>query len=217
MRFAAKIWIVVVLAWLALMANTVWADDVPATAGAFAAYCTPLKKGCRSKITEVLSEAIVTAATSSPPTDACDMPEGIEEVPGDKAIIAWLSEHPDAAGMATADGINTATEALWKCQKSIDTGVTSQGAPDNTAAFVTFCADAKNYTKCANEVVRASVNALAAQDSSGKGPHCTSPDSVETKELTDRVLSWLKGHTEVYDHPTKDGTAAAIDHLWPCH
>ena len=211
-----KIAAIALLALPALAPNAVWANDVPAVAGAFAAYCTPLKKDCRGKIIEVLTEAIVTAATSNPPGDACDIPEGIEEVPGDKAIIAWLSGHPEAAGMTTADGINTATKQLWSCQKSIATGVTSRGAPDKTGAFVTFCGDPKNYTKCANEIVQASVDALAAQDSAGKGPHCTSPDSVETKELTARVLGWLKAHVEVSDHDTRDGTAVAIDHLWPC-
>jgi hypothetical protein len=51
----------------------------------------------------------------------------------------------------------------------------------------------------------------------GKSVHCSSPDSVETKELTDKVLTWLKDHKELYVDNTEDSTANAIDHLWPCH
>jgi hypothetical protein len=65
--------------------------------------------------------------------------------------------------------------------------------------------------------VTASVSAYAAQTFNGQSVHCTSPDNVETKELTDKVLAWLKEHKEVYDQATEDGNAVAIDHLWPCH
>ncbi len=215
-RIPCKTVVLFVAAWV-LAPNTIWAQAIPATAGAFATYCTPLKKGCDGKIQEVETDAEVKAMTSSPPIDACTVPKGIEFAAGDRAIVAWLSAHPSAADMSTADGINAAIKALWNCQKSVATGVTSWGVPDKTGPFVAFCADAKHYTKCASEIVQASVNAYAAQTLNGKSLHCTSPDNVGTKELTAKVLAWLNGHKEVYGLATEDGNAAAIDHLWPCH
>jgi len=47
--------------------------------------------------------------------------------------------------------------------------------------------------------------------------HCSSPDNIETKELTAKVLAWLKDHQELDGQNTEDSTATAIDHLWPCH
>lgn len=201
----------------ALNQCTVWAQGVPAKAGAFATYCTPMKEDCSNKITEVQSVALVQASVSPQATGVCSVPDGITSNEGDRAIVGWLSAHPATAGMNTGDGINTAIKALWNCQKSVATGHTSRGAPDKTGAFVAFCGDTRNYKVCANEVVQASVNAYMALQINGKSVHCSSPDSVETKELTEKVLAWLKDHKELYGQNTEDSTSNAIDHLWPCH
>ncbi len=185
---------------------TVRAQGVPAKAGAFASYCTPLKEDCSSKIEVVQFDAL-----------ECSVPDGITSNEGDRAIVGWLSAHPATADMSTEDGIKTAIKALWNCQKSVATGHTSRGVPDKTGAFVTFCGDTKHYVVCANEVVQASINAYAALTMNGKSAHCSSPDNIETKELTDKVLTWLKDHKELYVDNTEDSTANAIDHLWPCH
>jgi len=199
---------------LMLTPNTIRAaDDVPATAGKFAAFCTPVNDACRGEI----EQAQMDANFGTPPTTDCEVPEGIEHEEGYNAIIGWLSAHPEAANKSTEDGINAAIKALWNCQKSVATGHTSWGAPDKIGAYVTFCADAKNYTICANQTVEASTNAYAAQVLNGKSDHCSSPDGVETKELTARVLAWLKDHKEVYGQDTGVGITTAIDHLWPCH
>jgi Tfp pilus assembly protein PilW len=198
----------------ALMPNRAWAAaDVPATAQKFAVFCTPLNDACRSKIIGVQMDS----SFSTPPATDCEVPDGIEHEEGYKAIVSWLSAHPETASMSTEDGINAAIKALWNCQKSIATGHTSWGAPDKIGAFVTFCADAKNYVICANQIVEASTNAYAAQALNGKSDHCSAPDGVETKELTVKVLAWLKDHTEVNGQDTGTGITAAIDHLWPCH
>jgi hypothetical protein len=201
----------------ALALGTGWAQDVPATAGAFAAYCTPLKKGCATKIEAVQVGAMMESLNSAKPTTVCTVPDGIEAAAGHQAIVAWLSAHPATANLSTENGINAAIKALWNCQGSVATGVTSRGVPDKTDAFVAFCDDTKHYAKCANEVVQASINAYFAKEINDKSAHCTSPDGVETQELTIKVLAWLKGHKELYGQATEVGTAAAIDHLWPCH
>jgi hypothetical protein len=164
-----------------------------------------MKEDCSSKILLVQFDAL-----------ACSVPDGITSDEGDRAIVGWLSAHPAIADMSTEDGIKTAVKALWNCQKSVASGHTSRGAPDKTGAFVTFCDETRNFTVCATEVLQASLNAYAAL-SNGKSVHCTSPDKVETKELTDKVLAWLKDHKELYGQKTVDSTANAIDHLWPCH
>ena len=204
-RISFKISTLFLAAWV-LTPYTVCAQDAPAKAGAFAAYCTPLKEACSSKIVLAQFDAL-----------DCSVPDGITSNEGDRAIVGWLSAHPGAAGMSTVDGINAAIKALWNCQKSVATGHTSRGAPDKTGAFVAFCDDTRHYVVCANEVVQASINAYAALTMNGKSAHCSSPDSVETKELTDKVLIWLKDHKELYVQNTEDSTATAIDHLWPCH
>jgi hypothetical protein len=198
---------------LALTPKAVWAADVPATAGKFAAFCTPLNDACRSKIVGVQMHT----SLSTPSGADCEVPDGIEHEEGYKAIVNWLSAHPEAANMSTEDGINAAIKALWNCQKSVATGHTSWGAPDKIGAYVTFCADARNYAICANQVVQASTNAYAAQALNGKSDHCSIPDGVETKEFMAKVLAWLIEHKEVYGQDTGDGITAAIDHIWPCH
>jgi hypothetical protein len=194
-----------VTAWV-LNPGAVWAQSIPEKAGAFATYCTPVKESCSSKIISVQFDAL-----------ACSVPDGITSNEGDKAIVGWLSAHPATVDMSTEDGIKTAIKALWNCQKSVATGHTSRGAPDKTDAFVTFCDDTKHYAVCANEIVQASVNAYAALEMNGKSAHCSSPDNIETKELTEKVLTWIKDHKELYAQKTEDSTAYAIDHLWPCH
>jgi hypothetical protein len=207
----------VVLFLTACGLGTARAQDVPSTAGAFAAYCTPLKKGCAVKIEAVQIGAMMESSKSAKPTPVCTVPDGIEAEAGHKAIIAWLSAHPATANLSTENGINAAIKALWNCQESVSTGVTSRGVPDKTGAFVAFCDDTKHYAKCANEVVQASINAYFAKEMNGKSEHCSSPDGVETRELTTKVLAWLKDHRDLYGQATPVGTAAAIDHLWPCH
>jgi hypothetical protein len=210
-RISFKISMLFLAAWV-LTPSTVSAQGVPAKAGAFAAYCTPLKEDCSSKIEDAQVAALAGAAS-----DVCSVPDGITADEGARAIVGWLSAHPANANMSTEDGINAAIKALWNCQKSVATGHTSRGVPDNTGVFVTFCDDATHYVPCANEVVQASVNADMALQVNGKSAHCSSPDKVETKELTDKVLAWLKDHKELYGQKTEDSTAIAIDHLWPCH
>jgi len=204
-RISFKTSMLVLAVWV-LNPCTVRAQGLPEKAGDFAAYCTPLKKACSSKIVNVQFDAL-----------NCSVPEGITANEGARAIVGWLSAHPATADVSTEDGIKMAIKALWNCQKSVATGHTSRGAPDKTGAFVTFCDDTRNYTVCANEVVQASINAYAAQQMNGKSAHCSSPDSVETKELTDKVVTWLKDHKELYVQNTEDSAATAIDHLWPCH
>jgi hypothetical protein len=160
---------------------------------------------------------MVQALTSSPPTDVCHVPKGIEDGVAALAIVGWLSAHPNAANMGTEDGIKTAIKALWNCQESVATGVTSWGVPDKTGAFVTFCADAKHYTKCADQIVQASVNASAERIFNGQSSHCSAPDNVASKDVTAKVLAWLIDQKEGYGQATEDGIAAAVDHLWPCH
>jgi hypothetical protein len=197
-----------------LTPNRAWAaTDVPSTAGKFAIFCTPLNDACRTKIIGVEMDS----SLSTPPATDCEVPEGIEHEEGYNAIVSWLSAHPETASMSTEDGINAAIKALWNCQKSIATGHTSWGAPDKIGAFVMFCADAKNYPICANQVVEASTNAYAALALNGKSDHCSIPDGIETKDFTAKILAWLKDHTEVNGQDTGSGIAAAIDHLWPCH
>ena len=216
MRFDLTTAAIVILAIWVLTPAPARAGDVPATAGDFAAYCTPLKHDCRSKITEVQVAAMAQAMANSS-TKACSVPEGIEEVVADKAIVGWISNHPNAANMTTADGINASIKALWNCQESIASGVTSLGAPDKVGAFVTFCADTANYNKCANQIVQASVDASAARTFNGQSVHCSAPDDVKTSDAAAKVLAWLQEHKEFYGDATTDGTAAAVDHLWPCH
>jgi hypothetical protein len=217
MHFDLKIAAIAFLAVAALTPNAVWADDLPPTAGDFAAYCTPLKDACDGKITEVQVAAMIRAMTSTPPVTACQVPKGIERVAGEKAIIGWLSKHSEAAGMSTADGINAAIKALWNCRASIATGVTSLGVPDMTGAFVKYCAVSRNYVRCANQIVEASTNAAAEQTFNGSSQHCQVPNGVNTHDSTAKVLAWLKKHKETYGQSTDGGIASAVDNLWPCH
>src|ERR1035441_8702301 len=79
---------------------TVRSQGVPAKAGAFASYCTPLKEDCSSKIEVVQFDAL-----------ECSVPDGITSNEGDRAIVGWLSAHPATADMSTEDGIKTAIKA----------------------------------------------------------------------------------------------------------
>jgi hypothetical protein len=145
------------------------------------------------------------------------VPKGIEHVAGDKAIVGWLLQHSEAAGMSTAVGINAAIKALWNCRASIATGVTSLGVPDMTGAFVKYCAVARNYVRCANQIVEATTDAAAEQTFNGKSQHCRVPNGIDTHHSTAKVLAWLKKHKETYGRSTEDGTASAVDNHWPCH
>jgi hypothetical protein len=217
MRFDPRIAAFVLFAIPMLTPNAARADDVPATAGAFAAFCTPLKDACRSKIILVQVTADATTMTNNSSAKSCDVPDGIEAEPADKAIVVWLSAHPETASMTTADGISAAIKGLWQCQAKIATGITSWGVPDNAQAFVAFCKAAKNYVKCANQITQASVNASAQQTFNDKSAHCSAPDGVTPKDATAKVLAWLKKHKEANGLSTEDATASAVDHLWPCH
>jgi len=193
------------------------AEDLPASAGDFAANCTPLKKACSTEMIAVQVGDLMESQLSAHHYPVCSVPRGIEEPVAEKAIIGWLSAHPEIASTNRADGIRAAIKALWNCKASVATGVTSMGVPDKSGAFVAFCEDAKNFAKCANEILSDGLAAYVAQSVNGKSSHCSFPDNVETKEAAEKVLAWLKGHKEVYGQTTEDGNADAIDHLWPCH
>ena len=191
------------------------ADDVPKTTGAFVAYCGDHLEACQTKIAVVeIANAMDPAARAA---GNCIVPRGVEGPAAAKAIIGWLGGHPELAGGSTRDGIETAIKAIWNCRDEVESGVTSLGSPDRTGAFVAFCAGPAHRSTCADEILTASLRAYIAAKKVPPGPHCTSPNDIETPELTSKVLAWLGRHAEVYGRSTEDGIAAAIDALWPCH
>jgi hypothetical protein len=120
-------------------------EDLPSSAGDFAAYCTPLKEVCTTELIAVQVGDLMESRLSAHPYPVCSVPKGIEEPVAEKAIVGWLSTHPEMASRKRADGIRAAIKALWNCKESVATGVTSLGVPDKTGAFVAFCGRCQEF------------------------------------------------------------------------
>ena len=189
--------------------------EAPNTVGPFVTFCKTNFKDCRGKISEVQLDALA-SEMSEPSGKICSVPRGIEPEAGAHAIVEWLGQHRETAGLSTGDGVKTAIKALWNCQTKVVTGVTSSGVPDHVGRYVSFCSDAKNYVKCANQTVGVSVDAYAAQLINDDHSHCSAPKGTTTPVMYAKVMEWLKAHPETYDSETEVGIAAAIDTTWPC-
>lgn len=202
---------------LAVFSGTLKAAEapVPETSGPFGKFCKTNFEACSGKITEVGLDALA-AAYADPNAKVCAVPRGIEHDTGNHAIIDWLNEHEEAAGLSTAEGIKTAIKSLWNCQDKVATGVTTDGLPDHTSRYLAFCSDKKNYVKCANQALSVSLDALAALLMNDDHTHCTAPEGTTTQALYAKVIAWLNAHPETHDMETEPGIATAIDAVWPC-
>lgn len=186
------------------------AADAPTTTGPFLTFCATNSKDCTA---EIDSDQIATTISG----DGCLIPDGIEYSAGDQQILAWMKAHPDYAGQAVHASIQAAIKGLWNCQAAVNTGMTSLGVPDKAKLFVAYCGDKTHYSKCANEVVGDTAAIYAGNNGlneSAKG-HCSPPDDLDTKPLTDKILTWMSAHLS--DQQTELAIWSASDALWPCH
>ena len=189
-------------------------SDAPATVGPFVTFCQTNFPDCFGKITEIQLNALVQDVQEGTRL-SCSVPRGIDPKAGAHAIVDWLGQHSESAGLATADGVTAAIKALWNCQE-VATGVTSGGVPDKTGRFVAFCKEAKNYASCANKAVEVNMVALAEELMFGSSKHCHAPNGTTTEATYAKVIAWLELHPETYASKTEDGIAAAIDATFPC-
>jgi len=199
-----------------LLARPAWSavSDAPATVGPFVTFCQTNFADCRAKITEIQLIAL-TRDLQNGTRLSCSVPRGIDPEAGAHAVVDWLGQHSESAGLATADGVTAAIRALWNCQE-VATGVTSGGVPDKTDRFVAFCKEARNYVRCANKAVEVSSAALLQELVYGNSKHCHSPPGTTTEATYAKVIAWLELHPETYASKTEDGIAAAIDATFPC-
>jgi hypothetical protein len=185
------------------------AADAPQTTGPFLTFCATNSKDC---VSALQVDQIATTITG----DGCLIPHGIEYNTGDQQILAWMKAHPENSDQTVHASIQAAIKSLWNCQESVNTGMTSLGVPDKATLFVAYCDDKTHYNKCANEVVGDTVAIYAGNqglNNSAKG-HCSPPD-MDTKPLTDKVMTWLRAHPSDLD--TERAIWSASDALWPCH
>lgn len=190
------------------------ATDAPDQVGPFLEYCVGNHNGCMSAL---ITDEIATEVGAD--SGECDVPRGIETGAGNAQIVDWLTAHPETHSMTLHDGMQAAMRAIWDCAAAVKTGMTSMGAPDKAGPFLAFCADKKHYAKCANEIVGDNLAVYAGTqglNDSATG-HCPSPDNIETPELTEKILGWLREHPELNDEDTEAAIWAAGDALWPCH
>jgi hypothetical protein len=200
-----------------VLARPAWPEssDAPGTVGPFVTFCQTNFEDCYGKITEIQLDAL-SQDLAADTHNSCSVPRGIEPEAGAHAIVDWLAQHPQNAGLATDAGVKAAIKGLWNCQAKVATGMTSGGVPDNTGRYVAFCKDAKNYVDCANKSGDVSMDAFAEELMSGSSTHCQAPKGTKTQEIYAKVIAWLGGHPETYTSETEVGIAAAIDATWPC-
>ena len=195
---------------LFLPAATASAADAPQTTGPFLTFCATNSKDC---VTALSADQIATTISG----DGCLIPKGIEYSTGDQQILAWMKAHPENAGQSVHASVQAAIKGLWNCQAAVNTGMTSLGVPDKASLFVAYCGDKTHYNKCANEVVGDTVAIYAGNNGlndSAKG-HCSPPEDLDTKPLTDKILAWMSTHPS--DQETELAIWNASDALWPCH
>lgn len=196
------------------------AAKVPAKTGEFVNYCKA-RKHHDDCFTEMMADEVSTSLSANLNGDRgeCQLPRGISGIKGNEEILAWLARHNDYDAAPLHDGIQAAIKGLWNCAETLHNGKTSSGAPDKAGAFLAFCGGARNYNICADEIVSDDMKAYAgaAGLNPGYAGHCSAPKGVETKEMTGKVLAWLRANPQQPDGDTEAAVMTAIDSLWPCH
>ncbi len=120
-------------------------SKVPKTVGPFVAYCATSFKDCAD---EIADEQIAQSLAQEQGQTVCQVPRGVSDDSADHQIVSWLAQHSELATEPTSDGVNAAIKALWNCVAEIPNGQTNNGAPENTAAFLSYCAAGANSSIC---------------------------------------------------------------------
>lgn len=191
-------------------------SKVPKTVGPFVAYCATSFKDCAD---EIADEQIAQSLAQEQGQTVCQVPRGVSDDSADHQIVSWLAQHSELATEPTSDGVNAAIKALWNCVAEIPNGQTNNGAPENTAAFLSYCAAGANSSICTKVISIASLRAFAASlgfDNGAQG-HCPIPDSVKAENALTQVTGWLAGRGDMLGRDIEDTAPFAIDNLWPCH
>jgi hypothetical protein len=200
----------------ALAASKAKKPKVPDTVGPFLTFCDDHLKDCRGEI--AIDEAVISLSNQGS-EPLCLVPRGVVDRSADDQILGWLEQHDELAASSTSDGVTAAIKGIWNCAAEIPNGKTASGAPENTAAFLTYCGDQTHFGKCEDVITITSLRAYAASvgiDNGSKG-HCSIPDKVKGRDATTQVLAWLQQHSETQSQDIEDTTVTAIDTLWPCH
>lgn len=92
------------------------------------------------------------------------------------------------------------------------TTVYASSAPDQTGAFVNYCADKRNLKECRGKMMM-----IEFREEVGSNPGlCTVPEGISSQKANERILQWLGSHRAYDDKPLHDGMQAAMRDLWQC-
>lgn len=215
-RFVLTLACCIVVAGSALAATKGQKSKVPEVVGPFLTYCNEHFKECAGTIAMV---EVVISFSHTEGQPLCLVPRGVTDDSANHQILAWLEQHDELAGASTDHGVTAAIKGVWNCVAEVPNGKTSNGAPENTGAFLTYCADKGHLGKCDDVVMTASLRAYAASIGidNGAKAHCSAPGKMNQSEVTEKVLAWLQDHSETHDQDIEDTSATALDNLWPCH
>ncbi len=191
-------------------------SNVPKTVGPFVAYCATNFKGCEG---EIATDEAISSLSQEQDKTVCLVPRGVADDSADHQIVNWLAQHNELAASSTSDGVSAAIRAIWNCVTEIPNGQTYNGAPENTASFLSYCADSAHHAVCADVTDTASLRAYAASlgFKNGEQGHCSIPDAVKSEDALMQVMGWLKGRSDMLGRDIEDVAPFAIDDLWPCH
>jgi hypothetical protein len=191
-------------------------SNVPKTVGPFVAYCATNFNDCTG---EIASDQAILSLTQEQDKTVCLVPRGVTDDSADRQILNWLAQHNELAASSTSDGVEAAIRAIWNCVTEIPNGQTYNGAPENTASFLSYCADSAHDAVCADVIDTASLRAYAASlgFKNGEQGHCSIPDAVKSQDALMQVMGWLKGRSDMLDRDIEDVAPYAIDGVWPCH
>lgn len=199
----------------AIAAKVTTQPRAPQTVGAFVMFCAKNYQTCTS---EIAADETVLALSHESGTQLCEVPRGVDDNSADQQILTWLGQHSELSKLSTLNGVKAAISGVWNCVAEISNGVTYNGAPENTSAFLTFCSDTAHAAVCEDVIVTASMRAYAASlgFKNGSRGHCTIPDAVKSGDALAKVSTWLAGRNDVQSEDIEDSAPRAIDALWPC-
>lgn len=89
--------------------------------------------------------------------------------------------------------------------------------PEQTSAFVAYCASHKHFDDCKNQVLDTDIATMMGIviDKSSAQP-CTVPKGVSTDDATKQILEWLGKHKDLDSMKTGAGIRTAEKDLWHC-
>lgn len=84
--------------------------------------------------------------------------------------------------------------------------------PDQTGAFVSYCANRKNHESCHKQMAYIEI----ADQWEHKPGICVPPEGINLENANDKILGWLDSHPGYGNQPLHDGMQAAMKGLWQC-